>query len=358
MIIDLIILLLAILLSITSSLILLQRIKLSPLLEVKLVSMAFMFQSVGYLLFLPTALLDGSASLNQLEVATVTYRLGLTLILIWGLILSVATSLPSLKEDLVSMYKVIILFATFSISGTYNALTVEVITDSGVVRFKFDALGVIILALSISLIVLLVANRSYYMYRRVSEEALLKYIILMVTFGLTTVLILTANLLSPLPPLPLFSAVFSGSVATFILALMMHYHEHLYFGSGTILYGIYLLNRNDFSVIHAKMIQNDFLNEKTFVKKLVSLQQSLTELVGGQEEVKEIHWRDKVILFEERGNILITFLVSQKNWIVLSLLHYIAMNVEKKLMSALRDSSVIMKQFHSLIDDIKTYFIM
>ncbi len=326
---ELLVLASAVLVALLSSGLLIYKMKGSPLIEVKFLSIAYIFLSLGFISFFPTALSEPSPVKVVLEDSTVAYRIGLLFIHIWGLIWCLGVSLPSLKEDVQSIIKLVTIFGVFTVSSVYNLMTADVISVSGLIFMEYEPLGVVLLVTSLFLVIYFVSDRLLYMNQLLGQSRLFKYLLLLLIDGLLTIAVLSINLLSSRPVFPLFSAVLSGSIATLVMSLTIVLNEPEFFGTGTRLYAIYISDVTKMEVLYSINFQKELPSEKLLVDVFNSLQKTLKEIISSQGEIKEIHWGDKVVLFEVQDELLVMFMVSQKNWIVISLLHYVANAISK-----------------------------
>ncbi len=358
MVIEFLMVFLAFVITFIGFLYLLWKSRESPIVEMRLISLGIFYYSLGFLLILPTTILN-SIGQEPSNIAITFYRLGFVCEMIGILHVYLSLFLPNFKLTYLKVMNLVISSSVLGASAIVNFYTLTHQMVNNRIFIRYTPLGIL----------LLLAALTIYFYnigRRITDiiSVLKKHtrtfefsltfpmtisIILMILIFLS---LLFVNVM-PSVPIPSFSWTVIVSILILFLIYQFLINEAFFFLTPARLEAIIIANPKTGLTYYSRIFRK-FPSEEYLGSIFVGLALSLEHLSGSRKRLEKVYYADKLILIGIGKYVSSFLVVSEKNFITLEITRYSVQMFEKKFFKELKeiqDQIVINKAIFSSYDE-------
>ncbi|MHA2364515.1 MAG: hypothetical protein ACXAC7_11205 [Candidatus Hodarchaeales archaeon] len=325
---------------IASSIIMLKARK-SPIVEMKILGLSYIFMTIGYLFFLPLTAIDLTIPIDPQRLENHLFKIGIVLVIAWLMTWSLALILPTFNASYRSIVGLTLGISIFvaSASSNYLTMTTEAINEQ--VNINYHPIGLFLFSASIILFV-------YSLISRFTEvrSLLLKSqlnsgtaffsrlpLTLLVVSGLSTVMTIILPSVFPYSGFPSFISTLPSSLGILYLAYLISKDEAFFFITPAKLDSIIIIDQKTGFDLHAhNFIDALPLPAQQFLGGILStLNISLKEAIQSKKPLEQISFGDKTIIVVPGKSVTLIMIVSENNFVIKAISKFLIEKLEQWL---------------------------
>ncbi|MFX1512187.1 MAG: hypothetical protein ACFFCQ_06345 [Promethearchaeota archaeon] len=336
----------------------------SPILEMHLLRISFLFSSIFLFSMLPSTVLYSVDSTDPIGIQV--YRIGIIFgqlaILGW----SFTFLLPSYKTSYRAIFLIFLISASNVASLIINYFTLEHNLSGDTFRDIYSPLGIILIFISVTLFSTSIGKRLTDVGRIVkkkspftSQKALLTFLILgTLSFG-----ILYFTWAFPSSKIPTMAWCIPLSLTLLFFAYAFSKDESFFFITPTKMDAVLITDQETGMTLFSQNFQESMPAEELLGGLFSALNISLKETIQSKKVLEEISFGDKVVILAPGKQVTAIIIVSEKNLIIEAVAKHLIKEFETRFQTELvklqetnRLDRIEFKEFSTAIAAIRLYF--